>query len=355
MLELILFSGVGGLLMGIVMLFLILPLFRSIFENNPNEPERPAIFTEVLPEREKLVMRGGRPVRSLIGGDNGAPARHNPRTNHDDFLPWFWYRQYVYNAFGLHCTGFPPFQEVYRYRLPRRKFQRVDNVITLPEVEDWSDHVRYGHTTWYFQLDGCEVEGVPFAVQGSVVFNIIEGEIEKALFKTDAWNVALDQAIATLRGVIRAELHLDRLIGRVFESIWEIQQQDDQHREVYGMIERRFHEVLTTYQMERGDIQSTLKNRVAVKVTQVNIIDFIPQVTDEQKAELMAPALARQAARGRALAGAGEARYQEQVLAAAEKFRDLARENVWAEAIVKASKGGALDALLAALLKKMKE
>ncbi len=88
-------------------------------------------------------------------------------------------------------------------------------------------------------------------------------------------------------------------------------------------------------------------------VDRVDIIDFEPELDGELREALLSAVIERQKARGREIAGAGEAAYQKKVLEVINSFPDMAKANVWAEAFVKASANGGVDALLSAFLAKL--
>lgn len=340
-----------GIVLGIAALLLVAPLFQETLSNDPQYPRKFALFTKAIPHRAKIKMRGSRPV-GIIRGAEGVPKRK------DTNILWWFYQRYVYSIIGLYVIGVPYFQTIASYDLPRYRIFEEDGEKTFRVVPDddlgfRTDHVRNEITTWYFMFKGAEIETVAMTVKGSAQIRIRAGREKDAIFKTDAWNVLLDQALnSVIRGVVRAEVTLDQVIGNIAKDIWVKSSEAD--KDVYDKVQSTIFKKLQEYKIEEGEgAGQNLVDYIGLEIARIDIIDFVPEVTKEQLEKLMAPALNRQMARGRSLAGQGEAEYQAKVLGAAKDAGDLGKENIWAQAFTKAAEGGGVDALLAAILKKV--
>ncbi len=333
---------------GVVTLLLLAPFFKGKLMNHPRYPGKFALFTKVEPNHAKIRMRGGRAISIIRGVHENVPVTWSSN------ILWSLYQRYVYWLIGMHVIGIPLIQTIYTYKLPRYRTVEIDGKKEFRVVEEGdngfrTDHVRNELTTWYFQFSGAEVDTVPVTVKGSVQIRIREGRENDALFKTDSWNVLLDQALnGVIRSVIRTEITLDQLIGAVDRDIWK-DNEKDRDNETYESVRNLIQKRLLEYEI-KGELLADL---IGLEIARVDIIDFSPDLTPERLAELSAPALERQAARARAIAGQGEAEYQSKVLQAISENEnpELAIENLKAEAFVKAAKAGSLDALAAGLLK----
>lgn len=344
--------GVVSLAVGIVVLFLIAPFFKGVLMNDPDNPKKFALFTEVEPGRAKLKMRGGRVVGVVRGGDKG------PKREDAENTLWWFYQRYVFSLTGLYVIGIPLIQTIYSYKLPRYRVVEVDGkkeFSVVPENDGgfYTDHVRNELTTWYFQFSGAEVDTVPVTVKGSVQIRIREGREKDALFKTDSWNVLLDQALnGVIRSIMRARVSIDQIIGSVPQDLWKDPERD---QDTYELVREALWKGLQSYTIKTAEGDKTLTELIGLSIERVDIIDFAPDLEGAELAKLSAPALVRQVSRARVLEGKGEAEYQEQVLSTTSKYQDtgLAHETIRAEAFVKAAGKGSLDALAAGLLKKL--
>jgi hypothetical protein len=336
------------LVLGTLGSILALPFFKGQLTNNPDNPGKIALFTEVQPGRTKMKMRGGRYIGPIKGGE----APHASMN-----ILWWLFEAYCYTFFGLRVIGVPFIQTLYTYDLPHsRKNTASTGKLDLEAVPTGapgfrSDHVRNEFTTWYFEVSGAEVDTVPFTVKGSVQILIESGREADALFKTNSWNELLDQAIKNVtRNTLATTVTLDDVIGRVSKDIWATT--TTKGASATTRIAESLRTGLVNYTID-GDPSSgnTLQKHVALRIGQVDIADLAPDIEDAGKADLYNAAIQLQKARGRSIAGEGEAEYQRKVLDALAQNPDLAKENVWAEAMRDAAKNGSVDALLAVLLK----
>lgn len=336
--------------------FLIAPLFKESFTNDPEYPHLLALFTKVESEHAKIKMRGGKVV-GILRGDDGVPTK----PENASFLEYWWWRYevYVHENFGLYVIGIPPYQEIYTYSLPRYRVVEVDGKKDFRVVEKdkpgyTSDHLRNGWSTWYFQFSGAEVDTIPVTVKGSVQMRVRTGMEKKAVFGSDSWNVLLDQALnSVIRGVMRSQVKLAEIIG---EASTELFTDTGAPSDVYEKVRELFQTGIAEYTVESKDdegrtVFSDLGTLAGLEIGRVDVIDFEPDLGKDELNKLMAPLFSRQAGRARDLEGQAEAAYQRRVLAVLQEHPALARENVWAEAFVKATKNGTVDALLAAFLK----
>lgn len=336
-----------GILLGIIVILLIAPLFKEQLTNDPQYPQKGALFTIVEPSRAKLIMRGGNVV-NVVRGDRHKETFPPTLADSANVLWWF-YKLYVYHFFGMHVIGIPTIQYIHTYKLPRYRMREENGKKIFTPVEPYdagyrTDHIRNDLTTWYFQFAGAEIGTVSFTIQGSVQIQVNPGREPEALFETDAWNVLLDQALnSVIRGVVRSEVTIDQVIGIVARKIWD--DEPDPGRAIYGQVQQKILDALLLYKI----LGQTLKEVIGLEIVRVDIIDFIPELTPEELASLRAPALKRQIARGRALEGQGEAAYLKEI----GEYKDLSGATIWADAMKKSAAAGQMDALAAALLKKM--
>lgn len=340
----------AGLVFGFICLLLIAPLaLKDELKNDPNLPKKLALFTEVEPGRAKIKMRGGR----AVGVIRGRQEEDKDKLEWSHNLLWALYQRYVYRIAGLFVIGVPYFQTIYTYALPHYRVSEEGGkkkyVKVHPNEEGYrSDHLRNELSTWYFMFSGAEVDTIPMTVQGSLQIRIAEGRECDAVFKSDSWNILLEQATTSVfRGIMRSKISLDQIIGKVDRDIWK----DSPQTETYETVRKLAWEALKSYTIQTTEGEKTLEELVGLIIARVDIIDFAPDLEGEELAKLSAPAFSRQSSRARAIAGQGEAEYQEKVLTSVDKFKDLSKDGIWADALVKASKEGSLDALAAGLLK----
>lgn len=343
--------GIFGIFLGVVVLLLISPFYKGILTNDPKFPDKFALFTQVEPGRSKLKMRGGRAIGILREKHAGGGPEWSA-----NFL-WSLYEKYVYAFIGMRVIGIPLIQKLYTYKLPRYRAIDIDgkkifSVVDENDLGFRTDHIRNAYTTWYFEFSGAEVDTVPATVKGSVQIRILEGREMDALFKTDSWNVLLDQALnSVIRSIMRSQVSLDQIMGSVSQDIWN---DAGAHEDTYEKARDLLRDGLKNYRIETGDGAKTLPELIGLQIDRIDIIDFAPDLSPDELVKLSAPAILRQQARARSLAGQGDAEYQKKVLEAVQSGDPkLAKASIKAEAFVKAAGSGSLDALVAGALKKL--
>ncbi len=366
-----------GVIAGVVIFALLSVFYKDWFAHDPNKPYKLAWLVKVPKARSVVIHRGGRPTH-VLRGDEG------PVSSKALFGLWMVYKRYVMAVTGYHVYV-PYFFGPTVYALPRYEVREKDGkkefyVIDEESPRYWSNHVRTELTTWYFEFAGAEIQKIPFTVKGSVQIRIIKGREIDALYKTDSWNVLLDQALnATIRSVVRKDMTLDMVLGGVQNQLWKHAQN---RADAYEFASARIKEQLDAYSIERITLED-----LGIEVKKVDIIDFEDELSPEEKPQLRLAVLQQEAAKGLELTGRAEAanierkgRAQAKVIALqgdAEAKAIRARGAADAEAqrkLVEAHKdhpklasdiiqadalrafaqkeGGLLDAVLAAFLKK---
>ena len=333
---------------------LIAPFFKASLLDNPSKSDNFALFVAPEEGRSNIIMRGGNIEHIIHGKESGETLAED-----EQFKNMFLraYDQYVFK-FGLRLIGIPGVHRVFSYDLPRyRKVEEGGKMTYLAvETQDPSrrtNHFRTQVTPWYNEFTSVDIEGVPFDVKCATNFHINKELVEKTAFSVESWNTLLDQALnAVVRGTVREKFTLADAIGKSSENIFEehkgseTPRSEDAKDSVQGIILER----LLIYKLKDG---RTLGD-IGIVINGFEILDFAPEgLSPAELEKLRAPALERRAAQARVMSGKAEAAYQDQVLAVLAKYPELAKANVDAEAFVKAAKAGTLDALAAALLKKL--
>jgi hypothetical protein len=354
----IILAVVGGLLAALVavltwavLLLLAAPFFKSVLLDDPDHPDKLALFTEPEPGQAITIMRGG-DVDRIIHGRTKDEKVPDTEMSTNPFL-----RAYdTYAAlFGIRFIGIPSIHTVKSYDLPRYRKTEEDGkliytAVKKGEVGFRSNHVRTRLTPWYYELSGVEIEGVPFTIYGAAYIYFDRKKIYDALFGVDSWNTLLTQALnATVRGTLRDKVSLDDAIGAISQDIWEegVGNATKSEKEIADAFMR----ALLEFTLKDG---RTLQEAIGLVIERNDILDFSPEaLTPEELQKLRAPALQRRVAQGRVMEGKAEAKYQEEVLKVLAQHPELAKANVDAEAFVKAAKAGQIDALLAGLLRKL--
>ncbi len=336
-----------GLIFAITIFVIISPLFANILKNNPQHPEKLALYTEVSPGQYKAKMRQGKFIKII---DDDGP----------EFKPWsLWYLfdSYLW-FFGLRAIGIPYFQSLYTYKLPRFKaheeIQDGREVTVFESYTDRSDHVRTLPFTFPFIVSGAEIQTVPFTIKGSIQVRVMRDHDKAyaALFNTDSWGIFLNQAlISVIRGTVQKTLTIDKVIGGVMKDIWSSEQDTD---DSYKLVREIILEKLKEYEFDLDGKLQKMSEIVSLDVISIEITNFEPELSPEEAREIRAAIRGRQLGRGRDLEGQGEAGFQKKVLKVASKKGEHGHTSMLAEAMVRAAtgkNGSLIDALAAAFLK----
>jgi len=291
-----LLSFILGMFIGLVFLLLLSVFFKNTLAHDPNKPFKLAWFIEIPKNRSVVINRGGRPTHTLRG-DEGPSATWA-------FLGlWMLYKLYVMKVTGYHVY-FPFFSGPTVYDLPRYRVReeggkKVYEVVKKDDKGYRSNHVRTEPTTWYFEYAGAEIQKIPFIIKGSGQIRIPKGEEENALYKTDSWNVLLDQALnSVIRSVVRKDLTLDMVIGGVENDLWgSVASVDDPYTITADLIMARI-AIFKIGELELSEI---------IKIDRVDIIDFEDQLEGEEIKSLRAATLMKEQAKGKELEGRAEA------------------------------------------------
>jgi regulator of protease activity HflC (stomatin/prohibitin superfamily) len=336
----------SGVLIGSV--GLAAPFFlKEQLKNDPDKPEKLALFTEIEQGRSKLIMRGGR-VDDILHGEMDSPS-------YSGIGFWDWYKDLCWRVTGYHVVV-PFFQKVYTYNLPRYRVRdEKGRKVFLPVSEGQegyrSDHFRTQPTTWNFDFAGVDVERISFDVTGSVQYFIDKEKIRVAAFQADAWNILLDQALnSVIRGYVRGLL-VDDILGRTSKDIWDDTR--DTTKKASGAMQDDLLQQLKAYVLKLPGGDLTLAD-LGIVVLKVDLNDFgFSEGSDPQTIKRLQEAVVKkQEARGRSLEGQGEAERISKVNKALAENPDLAALQLETDALVRASKEGSiLDALLTALTK----
>lgn len=354
---------IGIIIGGYVLLFISL-FFKARLMIDPDNPKKFAIFTQIEPNRTKIKMRGGRYIGPMRGDES--PTLWTPGVlpiyKNVLLLPWRLFEVFAF-IFGLRVPGLPFIQTLYTSELPHRRSDEVGGKVIYKDVPVntkgyRTDHLRTEFSTWLFQIAGVMVDTVPFDVMGSVQVCIQKGREFDALFKTDSWNLLLDQALKNVTTkVMSSVVTLDRIIGNVPKDIWDSESEEHKNNthdlhgtrhQIYQNISQQIHEELIKYTVDGTD-EGKLLNRVGLKIGRVDILPFTIRLSPEEMAKLSAPATQRQLARGRSIEGQGDAEYQGKILDETDKHPELGEVSLWA----KASENNQVGTLLAAFLKKL--
>lgn len=372
------FVSILGLLAGsgfaLCLFALSAPLFKDDLTNEPDKPKKLAFFTAVEPNQGKSIVRGGRFIRFLINKPGYGPSNTigidhpeehyeigvssgSSKTNGVPFgmTPWSWWKWYIYRITGLHVTGFPPFQGVDTYPLPRFKEEVGQNgpELVFGKQDERSDHVRLKPFTWFFVIEGVEIETVPFKISGSLQLEVKNPYL--ALYNVNSWNVIVNQAVRAVgRSLFLGKFRLSDVIGGVEKDIWATA--PEVRKETLDELGHQFLEKLENYKFKlKGDTvaEQDLRKMAGVDVLSIDITDIKPELDPEQLKKLQAALFARELAKARQIEGTGEAAFQQKILEIAEKYGDLGKRMMETEAFVRAAKEGTLDALATGFLAKL--
>jgi len=346
----------AGMLIGLttfLFAFFILAPFFTAFSgkkqwliDDPNKPHKLALFANPKPGETNVKMRSGRVMGCIRGGE---------KPQYGFFMnPWTWYQLYCYQLFGLYLIGIPGIQTLYNYELPRLITGTKINIETGKKrdvFDPWTDrsnHVRTKAFTFYFVVSGAEVETVPVRVEGSLQVRITPNQERKALFETDHWNVMLTQAVNSVTPhVVKSEMSLVDIIGSVTQGLW-----DAPTRGTGKDVAKEIFQAILSYTVEVDGIPHTLKEIVSVEVLSTDITNFILEVSDDEERELRAGVIGRQKGRGRDLDGQGVAAAQKASINVIKEAGPTGLAVLDADAFVRASAEGKVDALLAGVVKK---
>ncbi len=359
----IMLAVIGGLLLGMVLLgfatlgvLAVLPLFKAQLLDNPNDPNRIALFTAPEPGWSIIIMRESRIEHIIHGKEKDEKTIEIGETFQNGFLKA--YDKYAF-LFGLRLVGIPGIHQVRSYDLPRSRRVEVGGkleyqAVTKEDPSRRSNHFRTQLTPWFNEFKGVDIEGIPFDVKCATNYRLDKGMIPEVAFGVESWNTLLDQALNSVaRGTLREKISLDDAIGGISQDIWKenvgnATQTDD-------VVQNIILDRLLSYRLKvKGKSEGKTLAQMGIIIEGFEILDFAPEeLTPEELVKLRSPALARRTAQARVMEGKAEAEFQDQVLAVLAKHPELAAINVNAEAFVKAAKAGTLDALAAGLLKKL--
>lgn len=285
-----------GILLGLVLLGLISVFYKDWIAHDPSRPWKLAWMVKVPRNRSVVIQRGGRPMHVLRGDEDPVPSSAL-------FGLWMTYKAYVMSVTGYHVyfpffTG-PTVYAVPRYEVKEEEGKKKFFVIDEDSPGYLSNHVRTELTTWYFEYSGAEVQKIPFTIKGSVQIVIPRGKEEDALYKTDSWNVLLDQALnSVIRSVVRGELTLEMVIGGVENDLWETAPSaGDVYMQAATLIQHR----LVTYAIDGMPLSDI------VEIKRVDIIDFADELSTEESKLLRSAVLAKEVAKGDELKGRAKA------------------------------------------------
>lgn len=407
-----LLSFVLGLVLAIGAFALLSIFFKDSLINRPDLPDRKnriSLFIEVEENRAAVIDRSGSPISIIRGGDkptgelvesdykgkaakDGQPSgtvlswpvwsamypekgkgtRKNFAQAEDLrvsigtkwpfswlFRLWLWFQLYVYNNTGLYVY-FPYFTKpkvipLPRYRVDSESGNKVYRRVKEGDNGYFTNHVRLAPTPWYFKYTGVDIDGVPFTVTGSILYQIdnLNRAIYNSLYKAKDWNVLLDEAAnSVIRSAIRDEASIDSVLGKVERELWEDPEKSPEKtkKELFGRLSRLLLDRITgpvIGQIGEETVKEaeTLKDHpgltklsdYGIQVFQIFITDFDSELTGEELAALRAPVLGRQKARSRELAGIADA-------AAQQALRDVHGEDgsakiIEADALVRALQG----------------
>lgn len=389
-----------GLFVSVALFALIAPLFSKRFTNDPQNPDKVAFFTSVQPGQAKSIIRGGDFKRFLYNKDNWGPegdpddpmeywelkkGKKQPGSNASGWANpftaiWRIWAKYIRLTTGLQVIGIWPWQTVDTYDLPRVKEELItvgegdgkkSEYILRARPSDRTDHVRIRPFTWYFVIDGAEIEQIPFRIEGSVQ-TIVRNPF-RALYNVDSWNVVLDQGIrSTGRELVQAQYRLTDVIGAVLPDLLgptsdETKQVQAERKNLYVAFAGGLKEKLEEYSQENdedGKPQS-LRELVSLDIIRVEITNFTPQLPAKELERLRAGIFARQEAIARQIQGVGESEALDKIMTVTAKHGDVGRLVVEREAMVRAGQAGnalifdggtgsnKTDVLLAAILTKL--
>ena len=310
--------------------------------------EKVSLFIQVDKGRASVIEMGGRPIRVIQGGEI-------PSFTLAFVGLWWTYQLIVYKTIGLYVF-IPFFTNPKIYPLPRYKAEEGEGHKVYRAIKDtdpnyWSDHVRTAITTWILHFKGVDVQKVSFTVDGSIQYHIDRDKVEESLYLTDAWNVLLDQVSNTLiRGILRKEMTLDELLGSLPQELWqsqEVPETDTLGEKLSQAVKKALDDYNFTYEGKVYYLRD-----LGIIILKVDFTDFKDELTDDQRAQLLAGVFGREEGRGISLRGQGVAEGQQKQLAAVEGAGKLAPEVIKADALVRASGAGILNAAVAAFIQK---
>jgi hypothetical protein len=346
--------GIGVLvgLTALLFIFLILAPFVTAFSgkkewliDDPNKEHKLALFANPEPGETNVKMRNGRVMGFIRGGET---------PEYGVFLyPWTWDQFYCYQ-FGLYLIGIPGLQTLYSYWLPRLiSHEEIEAGVkheVFEQKKDKSNHVRTRMFTFYFVVSGAEIETVPVRVEGSLQARITPGGEYKALFNTQEWNVLLTQAVnSVIPGILKSTVTLSDIIGSIPQNLWGTPASTlDVNKDVSNTI----FEALLAYTVKIGTERYTLKQIASIEPMSVDVTNFIPEISDEELRQLRSPIIGRQQGRARDLEGQGVAAAQKASVEVIQEAGPTGLAVLEADAFVRASEAGKVDALLAGLVNK---
>ncbi len=347
-----LFLGVFFLAMALLGVLAVAPLLKSSLSDEPDKPKKFAVFTAPEPGRSSIIMRGNR-IEHIIHGKDKDETLGEDEQFKNGFLRA--YDAYAFK-FGLRLIGFPGVHHVLTYNLPRnKKIEKDGNYVYVPVKADedgyHTNHFRTQINTWISVFKSVDIEGLPFTVICGTNFRCDKGEIEKIAFGTESWNTLLDQSLYSVaRGIIREKATLEDAVGGISQDVWKEHEGNETRPEKgdESIVGKIFNSLLE-YKLKNGETLKTL----GIIIESFEVLDYVSELNEEDLKKFYAPGLERRVAQARELAGTAEAAYQDKVLTVLDKHPDLAKANVDAEAFVRASKGGQMDALIAGLIKKI--
>ncbi len=352
----------AAILSGLALRFAPVQGVRELFRNDPDHKLKLALFTGYLQSRAKLIMREGQVVHILNGN---RPALY---VNDNDPAWWNRYKQWVWETYQLHPVN--PFGErIYSYDLNHRyRSEEKDGkeifVPVEPRSEGFrSDHVRIDPFPWNVMFRGVEIESLAFTVKATAQVRILEDKIEDALFRTLAWDIALDRALNSVtRGIVRSHGSIDMVIGSV-KNYKDIFRATIPTGKDYGVIQAAIMKAIREYKIVLNDRDAdgnpveremTLLD-FGIDVLSFDIVDFEPELGPTQLERLQSAAIVLREARGNILKAKSDAERLRLASEVLSNYPDLAKVQLDANALIEASKAGNLNALLAGLIQKIQK
>lgn len=340
-------------LIGVITSLYVLAFFSKFMKkkllHDPNNDSRIAMFIAVDENRQVIIEREGNPIRIISGGKNPDKAEvivenqaRSPIAGDLLYNLFKGYEQYIFKALGLY---------VYVPYFTKPKVIPLTRYVVTPEEgenvyrlkSDYTNHVRNAMTTWYFEYKGLDIEGIPFTISGSLQYRIDPTKVREALYYTDAWNVLLDQtAISVIRSTVRHKSTIDKVIGKTSSKIWG---DGRRGQDLYNVLSKLVLNNLISHTF--GENRNLAD--VGIIVTDVMFNDFEPELTEDEKLQLRAPALQLRVARGQTAIGDAVAANHGKLIAVHKDGGETSERILTADAMVRASQGsgGLVEALLA--------
>lgn len=352
----LLFVAAVSTIISVMAILAVLPFFKNSLLEDPNHPEKNAIFTNPKSGWSSIIMRESRVEHVIAGKGSKDGGITDDETFSNPLLKM--YDKYAF-MFGLRLVGIPGIHTVRTYDLPRYRKKEEGGKLIYEAVKEGdpgrrTNHYRTQLTPWFNEFTSVDIEGIPFNVKCATNYSLDKEKIEEVAFMVESWNTLLDQALNSVaRGLIRQKISLDDAIGGISQDVFKDGAGEDTKSD--KEIQKIILDGLLEYKLRnKGQAHGRTLAEIGIIIEGFEILDFAPEkLTDQELIKLRSPSLERRAGQARVMAGKAEAIYQEEILAVLSKYPELAAVNVNAEAFVRAAKEGTLDALAAALLKNL--